>query len=130
MGESHCQEAAADKLPPPGMALFFCLQSRRVPAAAEIQAHEALLIMVQLLMFIRISSLSYRQSQSGTRAESATGLRYIHHASRGSRVLLFMREHRREAGRAGAITKPFRCLGFAAYESHEGERPMAIRWRL
>jgi hypothetical protein len=86
--------------------------------------------MVQLLMFIRISSLSYRQSQSGTRAESATGLRYIHHASRGSRVLLFMREHRRKAGRAGAITKPFRCLGFAAYESHEGERPMAIRWRL
>ncbi len=27
-------------------------------------------------------------------------------------------------------TEPFRCLGFANYESHEGERPMAIRWRL
>jgi hypothetical protein len=27
-------------------------------------------------------------------------------------------------------TEPFVCLGFARYESHEGERPMAIRWRL
>jgi hypothetical protein len=42
-------------------------------------------------------------------------------------VLLFVREHRREAGRAGGVTEPFRCLGFASYESHEGERPMAIR---
>ena len=25
---------------------------------------------------------------------------------------------------------PFLCLGFADYVSHEGERPMAIRWRL
>jgi hypothetical protein len=75
-------------------------------------------------------SLFHWESQSGTRAESATGQRYIHHASRGSRVLLFVREHRREGGRAGGITEPFRCLGFAAYEGHEGERPMAIRWRL
>jgi len=27
-------------------------------------------------------------------------------------------------------TEPFVCLGFATYESHEGDRPMAIRWRL
>jgi hypothetical protein len=27
-------------------------------------------------------------------------------------------------------TEPLRCLGFTNYESHEGERPMAIRWRL
>ena len=45
-------------------------------------------------------------------------------------MLLFVREHRREGGRAGGVTEPFRCLGFARYESHEGERPMAIRWRL
>ena len=30
----------------------------------------------------------------------------------------------------GTVTEPFRCLGFVSYESHEGERPMAIRWRL
>jgi len=59
-------------------------------------------------------------------AASATGQRYIHHESRGSRVLLFVREQRRQ----GTVTEPFVCLGFARYESHEGERPMAIRWRL
>jgi hypothetical protein len=41
-------------------------------------------------------------------------------------VLLFVLEQRRQ----GSVTKLFRCLGFARYESHEGERPMAIRWRL
>jgi hypothetical protein len=30
---------------------------------------------------------------------SATGQRTIHHASRGSQVLLFVREHRRKGGR-------------------------------
>jgi hypothetical protein len=40
--------------------------------------------------------------------------------------LLVVREHRRQ----GTVTEPFRCLGFVSYESHEGERPMAIRWRL
>ena len=75
-------------------------------------------------------SLFHWESQSNTRAASSTGQRTIHHASRGSRVLLFVREHRKEGGRAGGITEPFRCLGFAVYDGHEGERPMAIRWRL
>jgi hypothetical protein len=60
--------------------------------------------------------------------------RYIHHAARGSRVLLscfaeacgYVREHRRQ----GTVTEPFRCLGFVSYESYDGERPMAISWRL
>jgi superfamily II DNA or RNA helicase/HKD family nuclease len=75
-------------------------------------------------------SLFHWESQSTTTAASPTGQRYIHHETRGSRVLLFVREHRREGGRAGGVTEPFRCLGFVRYESHEGERPMAIRWRL
>ncbi|MFM9101050.1 MAG: hypothetical protein ACKOPS_06795 [Cyanobium sp.] len=49
---------------------------------------------------------------------------------RGARVLLFVREQRRQGGRGGGVAEPFRCLGFATYESHEGERPMAIRWQL
>ena len=32
--------------------------------------------------------------------------------------------------RRGGLTMPFLCLGFANDLSHEGERPMAIRWRL
>jgi hypothetical protein len=66
------------------------------------------------------------ESQSLTREASATGQRYIHHVERGSRVLLFVREENRRGG----VTLPFLCLGFAEYVSHEGERPMAIRWRL
>jgi hypothetical protein len=71
-------------------------------------------------------SLFHWESQSTTTTASATGQRYIHHEALGSRVLLFVREQRRQ----GTVTEPFVCLGFARYESHEGERPMAIRWRL
>ncbi len=66
------------------------------------------------------------ESQSNTRQASPTGQRYIHHAERGSRVMLFVREE----SKRGGVTLPFLCLGFADYVSHEGERPMAIRWRL
>jgi hypothetical protein len=75
-------------------------------------------------------ALFHWESQSTTTAASAIGQRYIHHASRGSKVLLFVREQRKQDGRPGGPTEPFVCLGFATYESHEGERPMAIRWRL
>ncbi len=66
------------------------------------------------------------ESQSLTREASPTGQRYIHHAERGSRVLLMVREENKRGG----VTLPFLCLGFADYVSHEGERPMAIRWRM
>jgi hypothetical protein len=75
-------------------------------------------------------TLFHWESQSTTTTASSTGQRYLHHAARGSRVLLFVREQRKQDGRPGAPTEPFVCLGFATYESHEGERPMAIRWRL
>ena len=70
-------------------------------------------------------ALFHWESQSTTTAASPTGQRYIHHAARGSRVLLFVREQRKQDGRPGGPTEPFVCLGFAIYESHEGERPMA-----
>jgi hypothetical protein len=73
------------------------------------------------------SSLFHWESQSTTTASSPTGQRYV---SGTSRVLLFVREQRKRDGRPGAPTEPFVCLGFASYEGHEGERPMAIRWRL
>ncbi len=67
-------------------------------------------------------SLFHWESQSSTTATSATGQRYIHHAARGARVLLFVREQRKQDGRPGGPTEPFVYLGFATYESHEGER--------
>jgi hypothetical protein len=42
----------------------------------------------------------------------------IHRATRGSRVLLFVREQRKQ----GSVTEPFVCLGCRRYESYEGER--------
>jgi hypothetical protein len=66
--------------------------------------------------------LIHWQSQSVTRADSETGMRYQHHAARGSHVLLFARLHSGE--------RAFYFLGPATYVSHVGETPMSITWRL
>jgi superfamily II DNA or RNA helicase/HKD family nuclease len=61
------------------------------------------------------------ESQHRTREASAAGQRYINHAEHQSTVHLFLRENRGDA---------FTYAGPMRYESHEGERPMRIRWRL
>ena len=66
--------------------------------------------------------LLHWESQSTTRAESVTGLRYQHHVRSGSRVLPF--------ARITTDDRAFWMLGPATYQSHEGERPMAIIWKL
>lgn len=66
--------------------------------------------------------LIHWESQSVTRADSATGRRYQEHAARGSHILLFARL--RQSDRA------FSFLGPARYVSHESEQPMRITWRL
>ena len=71
--------------------------------------------------------LFHWESQSTIRPGSPTGQRYIHHAQRGSHVMLLVRPSNKDArGR----TQPFTFLGPATYVSHTGERPMAIVWRL
>lgn len=67
-------------------------------------------------------TLFHWESQSTTTERSPTGQRYIHHAERGSHVLLFARENQGH--------RAYTFLGTAQYESHAGERPIAIRWRL
>jgi len=66
--------------------------------------------------------LIHWESQSATRAGSATGQRYQEHVQAGSSVMLFARER--------ADERAFWFLGPATYVRHEGERPMAITWRL
>jgi superfamily II DNA or RNA helicase/HKD family nuclease len=66
--------------------------------------------------------LLHWESQSTTRAESETGRRYQQHAGRGSIVLPF--------ARMTTDDRAFWLLGPATYVSHEGERPMAITWKL
>jgi superfamily II DNA or RNA helicase len=72
--------------------------------------------------------LFHWQSQSTTGEKSPTGQRYIHHKERGSKVLLFVREFKKDhvSGEAEAYT----YLGTANYVKHEGEKPMNITWKL
>lgn len=67
-------------------------------------------------------TLLHWETQSNTRAESETGKRYREHAQRAVTVLPFVR--------LTTDDRAFWLLGPATYVSHEGERPMAITWRL
>ena len=73
-------------------------------------------------------SLFHWQSQSTTAEDSPTGQRYIHHAERSSKVLLFVREFKSDRVTGGA--EAYTYLGTANYVKHEGSRPMNITWRL
>ena len=66
--------------------------------------------------------LIHWESQSVTRADSETGLRYRNHVQQGSSVMFFARL--RQDDRA------FWFLGPGTYVRHEGEQPMAVTWRL
>ncbi len=68
-------------------------------------------------------ALFHWESQSTTSVASPTGQRYL---TGSSTVLLFVREEQKdEFG-----TAPYLFLGPATYESHVGERPIAITWQL
>ena len=73
-------------------------------------------------------TLFHWQSQSTTSADSVTGQRYIHHQERGSRVLLFVREFKKD--RVLQTAESYTYLGMANYVKHEGSRPMSITWEL
>jgi superfamily II DNA or RNA helicase len=70
--------------------------------------------------------LFHWESQSGTSQQSRTGQRYINHKERGGHILLFVRQRRRQDGRA----MPYTFLGPADYVSHKGDRPIGFVWRL
>jgi superfamily II DNA or RNA helicase len=72
-------------------------------------------------------TLFHWQSQSTTSADSKTGQRYIHHREMGSRVLLFVREYKKDLA---GDSMPYTFLGLADYLKHEGSRPMSITWKL
>ncbi len=67
------------------------------------------------------------ESQSSTTAKSPTGQRYVHHQERGSQVLLFVRENKRDDRK---VSNPYLCLGPVHHVSHKSERPMQIVWEL
>ena len=66
--------------------------------------------------------LIHWESQGVVRADSDTGLRYRNHVAQSSTMLLFARERTDD--------RAFWFLGPATYVQHEGEKPMAITWKL
>lgn len=74
-------------------------------------------------------TLFHWQSQTATSDTSPTGQRYIHHDERGSYVLLFARQKKKDDinhANAGIYT----FLGPCHYQSHSGSKPMTIIWKL
>ncbi len=67
-------------------------------------------------------TLIHWESQSMTRADSDTGLRYRNHERDGRSIMLFTRLR--------ADDRAFWFLGPATYRGHVGEKPMAITWEL
>ncbi|WP_081282487.1 DUF3427 domain-containing protein, partial [Mycobacterium asiaticum] len=67
-------------------------------------------------------SLIHWESQSMTRADSETGLRYRNHMRTGRSIMLFTRLR--------ATDRAFWFLGPGTYRGHVGEKPMAITWEL
>ena len=68
------------------------------------------------------------ESQSRTRADSKTGLRYQRSKTDDRwKILLFVRQRAEDAR---GFTSPYLFLGRARYESHESEKPMRIVWKL
>ncbi len=66
--------------------------------------------------------LIHWESQSTTSLGSDTGRRYVSQAEHATNVVLF--------ARLSTADRAFWCLGPATYVSHDGERPIAITWRL
>lgn len=73
--------------------------------------------------------LFHWQSQSTTSASSPTGQRYINHAQRGSKILLFVRENQKDPI-INNMRDTYTFLGTANYMKHTGDRPMSITWKL
>ncbi|MEV8130719.1 DUF3427 domain-containing protein [Pseudarthrobacter oxydans] len=71
--------------------------------------------------------LFHWESQNATSPTSPTGRRYLDHASHGSKVLIFTRN---TAEDETGLTVPYTCLGQVDYVQHQGERPIAITWKL
>ena len=72
-------------------------------------------------------TLFHWESQNTASPDTPTGRRYINQPAGGTKVVLFVRERKKD-GRGETL--PYHCLGHARYRSHESERPMKILWEL
>lgn len=66
------------------------------------------------------------QSQNTTGPDNKRGQAIIQHEKIGSKVYLFVREHKLRNGKAA----PFQFYGEVCYASHEASKPMSVVWKL
>ncbi len=71
-------------------------------------------------------TLFHWQSQHTTKQSSPTGQRYLNQRRNHTNVLLFVRQRKTVDG----LTAPYTFLGSVDYQSHQGDRPIAIVWEL
>jgi superfamily II DNA or RNA helicase/HKD family nuclease len=71
--------------------------------------------------------LFHWESQNATSPGSPTGKRYLDRAAHGSKILIFTRDKSEDET---GLTVPYTCLGQADYVQHEGEKPIAVTWKL
>ncbi|MDO5681875.1 MAG: DUF3427 domain-containing protein [Propionibacteriaceae bacterium] len=71
--------------------------------------------------------LFHWESQSVTTQHSPTGQRYLNQRKRGNHILLFSRD---VADSEVGTAEPFLLLGSCDFVQAEGEKPIAITWRL
>ena len=74
------------------------------------------------------NSIFQWESQAATSETSETGKRYINHRDLGTTFHLFVRDWKNDP--ETGTTMPFMYFGPAEYMSHEGSKPMRIRWHL
>lgn len=66
------------------------------------------------------------QTQNSAGPDLESGLRVIDHRSRGIKLLLFVRDRKKDRD----VTLPYMFLGEFRYESHQGAKPMSVIGRL
>lgn len=76
--------------------------------------------------YAKNSELFNWESQSTTSVESATGQRYINDTSKEHKVLIFVRQTKKDYG----VASPYIFLGNARYVSHKGSNPIQIVWKM
>lgn len=67
------------------------------------------------------------QSPNAASANTPQGMQLIHHEDMGYRILLFVREAKKEFG---SVASAFHYLGPVRYQSHSGSKPMSMVWRM
>ena len=72
--------------------------------------------------------LFHWQSQSGTSVTSPTGLRYINQRREGNRILLFVRDSKKDT--ILGTTDSYTFLGAVEYVEHSNSKPINITWKL